>query len=215
MSYRTGRPRRTPPNFLANPDLRLGLGLAGMTLSGLPVHQHSVGPREEALFRAVNGIPDGLHLAAWLIMQSGSLAAAPAAATLAWGSGRPRLALRLGLGGLASWALSKAVKRVYRRPRPGSLVAGARTRGAEASGLGYVSGHAGVAVALDIAAFPELGPAGRLATLLAVPAVGLCRIYVGAHLPLDVAGGAAMGLAVDGVLARILTGVERCLLNPT
>jgi len=28
--------------------------------------------------------------------------------------------------------------------------------------------------------------------------VGLTRVYVGAHLPLDVAGGAALGLAVEG-----------------
>jgi membrane-associated phospholipid phosphatase len=29
--------------------------------------------------------------------------------------------------------------------------------------------------------------------------VGLTRVYVGAHLPLDVAGGAALGLAVDAM----------------
>jgi len=192
------------PTVFADPALRLALGLAGLALSGLPVHERSVGPREEAVFRAVNGLPDRLYRPSWLIMQSGSLAAAPAAAALAWATGRPHLAPRLALGGVATWALSKVVKRLYRRPRPSSLVDGTRCRGTEAAGLGYVSGHAGVAVALGVAAFPELGRTGRLATLVGAPAVGLCRIYVGAHLPLDVAGGAALGLAVEAAAARIL-----------
>jgi membrane-associated phospholipid phosphatase len=33
--------------------------------------------------------------------------------------------------------------------------------------------------------------------------VGLSRIYVGAHLPLDVAGGAALGLLVDGAASAV------------
>jgi membrane-associated phospholipid phosphatase len=117
----------------------------------------------------------------------------------------PRLAARLALGGVGSWALSKVIKRLYRRPRPNALLNQTRTRGKDATGLGYVSGHAGVAVALGVAAYPELGRAARLATLVAVPTVGLCRIYVGAHLPLDVIGGAAMGLAVDAAVARAIS----------
>ena len=51
------------------------------------------------------------------------------------------------------------------------------------------------------------GPAARALTLTAaIPLVGLTRLYVGAHLPLDIAGGAALGLAanaaVDLALAR-------------
>jgi hypothetical protein len=35
----------------------------------------------------------------------------------------------------------------------------------------------------------------------AIPVVGLTRVYVGAHLPLDIAGGAALGLAVEALVS--------------
>jgi membrane-associated phospholipid phosphatase len=189
--------------WLADPSARLAVGLAALAAAGLGVHDRGVGRREVTVFRVVNELPDGLFVPAWVLMQSGSLGAGPVVAALSWAWGRPRLATRLVLGGVGSWALSKAIKRVYRRPRPNALVAGVRSRGSEAAGLGYVSGHAGVAVALGVAAFPDLGRAARLATLLAVPGVGLCRMYVGAHLPLDVVGGAAMGLAVDAAVQAV------------
>ena len=56
---------------------------------------------------------------------------------------------------------------------------------------------------LGATALPRLGPGGRALTLAAVPVVGLTRIYVGAHLPLDVAGGAALGLAIDAAMTLV------------
>jgi undecaprenyl-diphosphatase len=47
-----------------------------------------------------------------------------------------------------------------------------------------------------VSADPGLGP---LLVVLAAT-VGAARVYVGAHLPLDVVGGAALGLVVDGAL---------------
>jgi undecaprenyl-diphosphatase len=61
-----------------------------------------------------------------------------------------------------------------------------------------------VAVALGAAALPRLGSAGRGLALSVIPLVGLTRVYVGAHLPLDVAGGAALGLAVEATAELIL-----------
>ena len=204
LSPRGPKPRLPVNRGWADPDVRLGLGLAVLLLAGLPVHDHSIGTRETRMFRAVNELPQDIYAPAWVLMQSGNLVAVPIAATLAALAGRPRLAAQLGLAGTATWALSKLVKRIYRRPRPSALVQGARSRGPEPSGLGYVSGHAGVALALGTAAWPHLNTAGRLAVAAVVPAVGLSRVYVGAHLPLDVVGGTALGLATEAICERLM-----------
>jgi undecaprenyl-diphosphatase len=185
---------------MTRPWARLGLGLAGVLGSGLSVDSSHVGPTERAVFRRVNELPEGLARPAWVVMQAGTIGAVPAAAGLALATGRRGAAGRLLLSGTATWLLAKGVKRVYRRPRPSRLVAAARIRGDEATGMGYVSGHAGVAVAMALAAWPELPTPGRVAVLAVAPLVGTTRVYVGAHLPLDVVGGAALGLAVDGLV---------------
>ncbi len=96
------------------------------------------------------------------------------------------------------------MKPVTGRPRPAELVPGTRIRGQEAAGLGYPSGHAGVAVALAVAALPQLPQRARRTVAVIAPIVGLTRMYVGAHLPLDVVSGAAMGLSIDAAVELAL-----------
>jgi hypothetical protein len=194
-------PKRPLVGALADPRARLAAGTVVMLATAAAARHNRVSRCEATAFRAVNGLPDSLYPPAWVIMQLGTLGAAPASAGAAWLAGDRELAGRLLAGGTATWALSKLVKRMVRRPRPAILLPGTRRRGPDAAGLGYLSGHAGVAVALGAAALPRLGPAARVLTLTAIPAVGLTRVYVGAHLPLDIAGGAALGLVVDAALA--------------
>jgi undecaprenyl-diphosphatase len=153
-----------------------------------------------ALFRSVNDLPDRLHPPVWAVMQLGAVGAGPVLGAMAWRSGRGPLAARMVLGATTSWALAKGVKRVVRRGRPAALVPGTHIRGKEATGGGYLSGHAAVATALMTAAASASSPkVGALAV-----AVGVARMYVGAHLPLDVIGGIGLGLVVDGALRRYL-----------
>lgn len=177
------------------------IGLAGVAVSALPLRRGRLGSREAQAFRAVNTLPEWLFSPAWAVMQLGSLTAAPAAAAIAWSRGRPRLALRLLEAGSATWLLAKVAKRVVRRGRPASFLADIRHRGKQARGLGYLSGHAGVSMALAATALPHVDRRARPVVASLVPVVGLARIYVGAHLPLDVIGGAALGLAVSGGLS--------------
>jgi membrane-associated phospholipid phosphatase len=186
---------------LDDPSARLAVGCGGLALTALLVRRDRVGRRETKVFRVVNDLPDSLFAPAWVVMQLGNLGAAPAAAGAALAAHERRLARRLLVGGSASWALSKVVKKGIRRPRPAFLLPDAHRRGQDAAGLGYLSGHAAVVVALGAAALPRLHGAARTAVLAAIPIVGLCRIYVGAHLPLDVLGGAALGLAIEAALA--------------
>lgn len=197
--------------WLTDSRVSLGLGTAAVLVTALSARRDRVGRRETQAFRVINGLPDSLYGPVWVVMQLGALGAVPAAAIAALLAHDRELAGRLLAGGTGSWALSKLVKRMVRRPRPAALVSGTRTRGREASGLGYLSGHAGVAVAMGAAALPRLNPSERAVVAAAVPVVGLSRMYVGAHLPLDVVGGCGLGLAVEAAVALAwhLTGSQR------
>jgi membrane-associated phospholipid phosphatase len=115
-----------------------------------------------------------------------------------------RLALELLVAGLGTYVVAKVVKRVVLRGRPHELLGDVVIRGAEARGLGFVSGHAATLAALATVAWPWLGPRGRITVGVLVVVVSLTRVYVAAHLPLDVVGGAALGLAVGGMVRLVL-----------
>jgi membrane-associated phospholipid phosphatase len=156
---------------------------------------------EHRATRRLNRLPDRWHAPIWTVMQSGSLAAPLVAAAAALAAHRPWLGLRLARSGLSAYVLAKVVKRAIRRGRPADLVSGIGVRGRPAGGAGYVSGHAAVSMALACEAYRWLGRPALPLPLVVAPLVGTARVYVGAHLPLDVLGGAALGCAVCGTFS--------------
>ena len=184
------------------------VGAALLLLSALPVHADSISDLEADAFRFVNDLPSLPFAVVWVPMQLGNFLVVPAAVLVALLARRWRLALGLALAGGAVYALAKVVKRFVERGRPDTLLEDVLIRGATPHGLGFVSGHIGVVTALALVAAPWLPRWGRWALLAAVAVVFLARMYVGAHLPLDMIGGAGLGLAV-GAAVRLLLGRPR------
>jgi membrane-associated phospholipid phosphatase len=160
---------------------------------------------EHRVFSALNGgLPDALGVVLVPAMQAGSLAAVFAAGVLALIVRRPRLAGRLVLAGGSAWILAKLVKRLVERGRPAEYFPDVLIRGAVQMGQGFPSGHAAVIAAMAAVATPYLGRTGRILMWTLVGLVALARVYTGAHLPLDVVAGAAVGFGLGCVINLVL-----------
>jgi undecaprenyl-diphosphatase len=184
----------------AKPSTRDGLILLVCALlvgvaSWVPVRGRQVPGWEEAVFRAVNDLPGFLYGPVWVVMQLGTWFAIAGVALVALVLRRTRLALAFALAGVTASLLSNVFKAVVGRGRPAALLADVHTRGLVPTGNGYPSGHASVAFALATVAWLCLDGWVRWVLPCAAVIVGFARIYVGAHLPVDVVGGAALGTA--------------------
>lgn len=175
-------------------------GSAALAVRGLPMW-------EASLFRAVNRTPAWVTTVCWAPMQAGA-GAAPAvlAAVLALRPAGRAIAPAVALGGSTAWVTAKVAKHLVGRGRPSTHLRDVAVRqGGTTVGRGYVSGHAAVAAALAATLAPHLPVGGRVLAGSLVALVGFARIQNGSHLPLDVVGGAGLGLLVGALGPRAST----------
>ena len=161
---------------------------------------------ERAVFQFVNSWPDGLYVAIWPFMQYGVFVTIPALVVVALVVRRFRLAMAMAFAGFGVYFVAKWLKHEVERGRPGALLDGVQERESFAIGsIGFPSGHIAVAAALTMVVTPYLHGRWKLLPAALVIVVAIGRTYVGAHLPLDLVGGAALG-ATAGAFANLLIG---------
>jgi undecaprenyl-diphosphatase len=152
---------------------------------------------EAAVFHAINGLPGTIRPFLWVLNQYGTAITIPVVAVAAMLVRRWRMAVSLLVSGVAVYVLAKVIKEQVARGRPAALLDDVVERETFAPlSLGYPSGHAAVAWAITIIVLANLGRPWRIAAVALAIIVPLCRMYVAAHLPLDLIGGAALGVAV-------------------
>jgi undecaprenyl-diphosphatase len=163
-----------------------------------------VGPAERTVFHAINGLPGWLYRPMLVAQYLGVLAMplVVAAGALVWR--RWRLAAALVLVVPLKLAAERVPKLLVERQRPGSTVPDAILRGVPHGGLSFVSGHAIITFAIAGLLVLVLPRRWGVVALVLAAANAVARVYLGAHNPLDVVGGAAIGLAIAAVLDMVL-----------
>jgi undecaprenyl-diphosphatase len=176
------------------------LGVFGSLAVTSAVAKMGVPAWDADVFRRMNGWSDSLAPVLWAPMQAGALGAPLAVGTLFIATGDRKTGLRIVLTGAAAWGAAKALKREVGRGRPAEFVEETKLRfGSADQGLGYPSGHAAVVSTLVGSIPPGTHPIIKVGGIALATVVGVARIHVGAHFPLDVIGGYALGASIATV----------------
>ncbi len=196
-------PAATPRRRRADVWL-VAAGLALLAVSWVAATADEVSAVEEDLFRFFNEWPDWLEAPGWPFMQFGAIAVVPLAGLAAWLWWRRwRPVVGFVGAGFAVWILAKVVKELVGRGRPQEFLAEVIPR-PEWHGLGFPSGHVCVAFALATVGTLYLPRQWRWVMFALAIATSIMRIYTAAHLPLDIVGGAGLGIAGGGVFNLLL-----------
>jgi membrane-associated phospholipid phosphatase len=151
--------------------------------------------------------PLWLDRAMWAFTQIGNGAFGILLCIFLYFNGQRQLSAQLLFGILSLWLAVEIIKAIVERSRPFLSMESARIIGWRERGLSFPSGHTSQAffMATWVAHYLQVGPflGGMVYTVAAV--VAFTRIYVGAHYPRDVIGGAILG-SVWGILTGIVQG---------
>jgi len=200
------RPARVPEPGTAG--LVTGLGAALFGVSALLLKTGTLS-WDESLFRVLNQVPAAaasvLTPLSHLFRPAGITAVVVLAVIYVVARNRSVLPVAVGAAaaGLA-WGLAHVAKAIADRPRPYEVMTGAVLRQQPAHGTSFPSSHTAVALAVAIALVPFLARPLAAAGIAYAVLVGWSRMYLGVHYPLDVLGGACIGLAAGGVILLAL-----------
>ena len=182
----------------------LATSLAVFAICAVVVADGRVGPTERAVFHAVNGLPAWLYRPMLLAQYLGVLAMPLVVALGALAFRRWRLAAALALVVPLKLVLERIPKELVQRERPGTSVPDAILRGVHPGGLSFTSGHAIITFAIAGLLVLVLPRRWGVVAFVLASLNAVARVYLGAHNPLDVVGGAAIGLALAAALDLVL-----------
>lgn len=185
-------------------------GAAVAIVCGVIASNGTVPGWEQGIFHGINGLPDWLRLPMWVFQLAGLLLVPLVVAVGALVFRRYRLAIALLAFIPLKLIVEKGVvKNLVERRRPGTTICNLDTscghfRDVPLESLSFVSGHAIISWGVATLLFPYLPARWRWLPFLIAGLNAIARVYLGAHNPLDVIGGAGIGVAIGAMLTMAI-----------
>lgn len=193
-------------------------------VAGLVASTGEVPGWEQSIFHAINGLPDWLEQPMWVFQLAGLLLVPLVVAVIAAAFKQWWLAIALVVFIPLKLLVEKGVvKQLVERERPGTTICGYDAADPEAfdvscgqfrgdvplEGLSFVSGHAIIAWGVAALLWVVLPGRWRWVPVGIAALNAIARVYLGAHNPLDVVGGGAIGVAIAALLILAIELIQR------
>lgn len=169
------------------------LSLAGLGVTGFWASSGELGGVELEVFRRVNGfMPESALVTNAATVASFTSWIAVFTVIGLYFLRKYRFAWRFSVGMVVAFVITWIVEHLVQRERPPELLHDVIVRGVQ-GGYGFPSSHTATTVAAALLLVPILPRVWRWAPFVWIAAVGISRVVLGVHAPLDVVGGLMIG----------------------
>ena len=175
------------------------LGLA-MFMFGAIIAESGVGAIETYIFLVFNGLGDWLNELMILFSLPGTIGMAVVVSLIALLRKHYANSIKVLLASVLAYSSAYWLKLNDIRQRPEQLLENSAVREISDGTLGYPSGHMAVATVLALTAYIYIPKKFHKYITFLLIMVGVSRMYLGVHFPIDLMGGWAIGLFFAGIL---------------
>lgn len=158
---------------------------------------------EVSVFSRIYNWPDLLLYPLFIVTQIGSIFFFGACLGLLLLTKRYAMATKLLVAGSIAYLASGLAKSLWGRSRPTEVIQGVVNRDYTVFGPGFPSGHTALATATILVLAGFLPKKFRIFAFVLIVLVGLSRVYLGIHAPLDILGGFAIGFGAVALVNHL------------